>query len=265
MPFQSFARTFITILFCLFVFEKAQAQSSPFETGLVNYQNKKFTEAKAAFEEALKSSPTDAAALTNLGLTAYQLGQKSWSVAYFRKAITLNPSLPAASQGLAFVLPQLEVKEIPHQIETYELIREKFLEPAGEYSYFWLLAGLVFLLGWSLIKYFGQRKRAETEDLVYPPFPWMAVVAGIFSVIFLSLAIAKIYDTQIPRGTIIEEKVSAQSAPGENQLSLFDLYGGFEVLIRSQSSEWVQVTYPGALTGWIKKTSLYVTSGGSPW
>lgn len=265
MPPQRFAWTFTTILFCLFVFEKAQAQANPFETGLVNYQNKKFAEAKTSFEEALKNSPADAAVLTNLGLTTYQLGQRSWSIAYFRKALSLNPSLPAANQGLAFVLPQLEVKEIPHQIETYELIREKFLEPAGEYSYFWILAGLIFLLGWSLIRYFGQRKRADADDLAYPPFPWIAVVAGFLGLIFFFLALAKIYDTQIPRGTVIEEKVSAQSAPGENQLSLFDLYGGFEVVIRSQSGDWVQVTYPGALTGWIQKTSLYVTSGGSPW
>ena len=83
--------------------------------------------------------------------------------------------------------------------------------------------------------------------------------------IFLSLAVAKIYDVQIPRGTIVEEKVSAQSAPGDQQLNLYDLYGGFEVVIRSHSGDWVQVTYPGALTGWIKKSSLYVTSGGSPW
>lgn len=265
MPLQNLAQTFITILLCLFAFEKTQAQSNPFETGLVNYQNKRFSEAKTSFEEVLKTSPSDAAALTNLGLTAYQLGQKSWAIAYFRKALSLNPDLPSAHQGLAFVLPQLDIKEIPHQIETYEMIREKFLESSGEYSYFWILAGLVFLLGWSLINYLGQRKRAENEDLPDPAFPWIAVFAGFFSVIFLSLALAKIYDTQIPRGTIVEEKISAQSAPGENQLSLFDLYGGFEVVIRTQSGDWVQVTYPGALTGWIKKSSLYVTSGGSPW
>ena len=265
MPFSRFAQTVIVILLGLFVFQKALAQSESFRTGLVNYQNKKFAEAKSSFEEVLKSSPNDAAALTNLGLVAYQLGQKSWAVAYFRKAISLNPSLPAPHQGLAFVLPQLDPKEIPHQIETYEMIRDQFLAPVSEYSYFWILAGLIFLFSWSLLKYFGQRKRAEEEDLPFPPPPWITLISAVFTVIFLSLAVAKIYDVQIPRGTIVEEKVSAQSAPGDQQLNLFDLYGGFEVVIRSHSGDWVQVTYPGALTGWIKKSSLYVTSGGSPW
>ena len=253
------------ILLGLFVFEKAQAQAESFRNGLVNYQNKKFIEAQAAFLESLKNAPSDAAVLTNLGLTSYRLGQKSWAIAYFRKAISLNPSLPAAHQGLNFVLPQLEIKEIPHQIETYELIRDHLLIPASEFSYFWILAGLLFLLGWSLLGYLGQRKRADNENLPYPPFPWMTVVSGFFSMIFLALGLTKIYDLQIPRGTIVEEKISAQSAPGESQLGLFDLYGGFEVTIRSHSGDWVQVTYPGALTGWIKKSSIYVTSGEPPW
>ncbi len=265
MPLKCLTKTALTILLCLFVFENAKGQSEAFRAGLVNYQNKKYAEAQTSFQEALNLAPLDAAALTNLGLSVYQLGQKSRAIAYFRKALALNPSLPAAQQGLSFVLPQLEVKEIPHQIETYELIREQLLMPAGEFSYLWILAALLFLLGWSLLKYLGQRKHAEEEDLPFPPFPWITAVSGIFSVIFFSLSLAKIYDLQIPRGTIVEDKVAVQSAPGDSQLSLFDLYGGFDVVIRSHSGDWVQVTYPGGLTGWIKKSSLYVTSGGSPW
>ncbi len=259
------AKSFLMILFGVFVFQKTQAQTSAFQTGLVNYQNKKYPEAQTSFQDALKDSPNDAAVLTNLGLTAYQLGQKSWAIAYFRRALTFDPSLPAPQQGLNFVFSQLEVKEIPHQIETYESIRDIFLLPAWKYSYFWILAALVFLFFWSLLRYLGQRKQSENEDLPYPPFPWIVVFSGFFSVIFLALALTKMYDLQIPRGTIIDDKVAVQSAPGEGQLSLFEIYGGFEVVIRSHSADWVQITYPGGLTGWIKKTSIYITSGEAPW
>jgi tetratricopeptide (TPR) repeat protein len=304
MALNRILMTFLTVFALLFVFESTQAQpeikpaapsaesppasaptSAPetvhelaqgtsqviktpqesFQSGLLAYQNKNYQQAMTDFEESLKSSPSNAAALTNLGLAAFQLGKKAWAIAYFRKALALSPGLTTAQQGLDFALSQTDIKEIPHQIETYELVREKLLEPVSEFSYFWILAFLMFLFGWSLLQYLGRRKKALQEDTPAPTFPWISVVSGFFSVVFLMLGLMKVYDLQIPRATVVEEKVAAQSAPGENQLNLFDLYGGFEVIVRNHSGDWVQVTYPGALTGWIKKNSLYVTSGGSPW
>jgi tetratricopeptide (TPR) repeat protein len=233
-----------------------------FQAGILAFQNKNYQEAQAHFNQFLKVDPNNAAALTNLGLTAYHLGQKPWAVAYFRKALGISPGFPAAKSGLNFVLPQFEIKEIPHQIENYEIIREFFLFPVSKLFFFWLAAVFMFLFAWSLLTYLGKRKKAVDEELPMPPPPWFSGVMAFIFLATLSLGFLKIYDLKIPRATIVEEKVSAQSAPGENQLNLFDLYGGFEVTIRNYSGDWVQVTYPGAMTGWIKKNSMYVTSGG---
>jgi tetratricopeptide (TPR) repeat protein len=239
--------------------------ANSYQAGMTAFQNKNYQEAQTQFNEFLKTSPNNAAALTNLGLTSYYLGQKAWAIAYFRKALSISPSYAPAKQGLEFVISQLEVKEIPHQIETYETIRELFLNPFSEYFYFWMAGILLFLFGWSLLGYLGKRKKAIDEERPFPGVPFMSIFAGVFCLATFTLAALKVYDEKIPRGTIVENKVSAQSAPGENQLNLFDLHGGFEVIIRNHSGDWAQVTYPGAMTGWIKKNALYVTSGGTPW
>jgi tetratricopeptide (TPR) repeat protein len=242
-----------------------EGTTDPFQAGILAFQNKNYQQAQAQFNTFLKLSPDNAAALTNLGLTAFQLGQKPWAAAYFRKALSISPGFPAAREGLRYVLAQFEVKEIPHQIENYEIIREFFLLPVSKLFFLWVTAGFLFLFLWSLLSYLGKRKRAFQEELPLPAPPWFSVVTGLLFVSTLTLAGLKIYDMQIPRATIVEEKVSAQSAPGENQLNLFDLYGGFEVVVRNYSGDWAQVTYPGAMTGWIKKDSMYITSGGASW
>ncbi|RYZ80842.1 MAG: hypothetical protein EOP06_24605 [Proteobacteria bacterium] len=94
-----------------------------------------------------------------------------------------------------------------------------------------------------------------------PGVPWIGVLLLVGFVFCASLTLLKAYDLSIPRATIVVDKVSAQTAPGEGQTALFDLYAGFEVIVRSAEKDWIQITYPGGLTGWVKKDSLLATSG----
>src|SRR4051812_36901133 len=100
---------------------RSEGITDSFQAGILAFQNKNYPEAQAHFNSFLKETPSNAAALTNLGLTAFQLGQKAWAVAYFRKALAVSPGFTTARQGLKFVLAQFDVKEIPHQIENYEV------------------------------------------------------------------------------------------------------------------------------------------------
>lgn len=238
------------------------AVSSPaelFNQGTQHYLAKDYAKAKESFAQSLEKDPHNAVVLTNLALAEFQLGNKALSVGLLRKALAFDPDLQVANAGLKFVLSQMQIREVPRQIETYESVRSNLLQPVPLYAYLVLSALLLFSAGWLLLNYFGNRRRAIQEEAALPSFPTVGALLSLGFVIFTGLLALKAYDTQMTRGTIIEEKVALQTAPGENQVSVLDLYGGMEVVVRNTQGEWAQVTYPGSLTGWIKKSSLLLT------
>jgi hypothetical protein len=64
---------------------------------------------------------------------------------------------------------------------------------------------------------------------------------------------------------VVSEKTTVYSAPNDKSAALFDLFAGLEVVLDQSNDQWVQVTYPGALTGWIPKSSVFQTSGRGLW
>lgn len=230
-----------------------------FAQGTQQYVAKNYKQARELFTQALDQDPNSSTTLTNLALTEFQLGNKPLAVGLLRKALALDPELPTARSGLRFALSQLQVKEVPHQLEIYESLRTQVLQPVPLSAYLVLSALSFFAAGWVLLSYGGRRKRSVLEEKALPAFPLIGVFLGLFLVIFTGLLALKIYDSTILRGTVIEEKVSLQTAPGDNQVAILDLYGGMEVIARETQGDWIQVTYPGSLTGWIKKSALLMT------
>jgi len=232
-----------------------------FSSGTKSYQAKKFDEAVANFEKALDLHPESATVMTDLGLSYFQLQKKGLSIAMFRRALYVDPSQAIAEAALKFVLSQLEIKEIPHQIETYERLRSSVLNSASLNGFHLLTALLLFACGFIWLRFLGRRRKAFEAELAPPSTPVIGILLTLGLVLSFSFTILKIYDLSIPRATIIADKVSAQTAPGEGQSGLFDLYTGFEVIVRNVANDWIQVSYPGGLTGWVKKDSLMSTSG----
>jgi tetratricopeptide (TPR) repeat protein len=232
-----------------------------FSRGTESYQKKKFAEAIPYFHRALDLHPEDPNVLTDLGLCYFQTQQRGLSVAMLRRALFIDPSLSVAEAALKFVLSQLEIKEIPHQIETYERLRASVLNSASLAGFNLLTVLLLFSSGFIWLRFFGQRRKAFELEVGPPSAPLIGLLLTLGLLVSASLAILKIYDLSVPRATVIADKVSAQTAPGEGQTGLFDLYAGFEVIVRNAANEWIQISYPGGLTGWVKKDSLMATSG----
>lgn len=235
-----------------------------FKSGVESYKTKNYAQARDAFAKAVEAEPLNAYALTNYALSQYQLGKKGLSIALFRQALELDPELPTAKAGLKFALAHLETKDIPHQIENYETIREEFLQPVTLPMYLLLVALFLFATGWTVFNFIGKRRRAFQEEVRPPGFPVIGAILFVCLLISTSLLGLKFYDATLTRGTIVDDKVTVQAAPGENQVALFELYAGFEVLVRHVDHDWIQVTYPGASSGWIKKSALLITSGTLP-
>lgn len=231
-----------------------------FKQGTQLYSAKEYDKARDAFAKALEKDPHNSMALTNLALAQFQLGKKPLAIGLLRKALAFDPDLSTARAGLKFALTQMDIKEIPHQLEAYESLRAKLLAPVPSLAYLLLTALLFFTAGWTLLNYFGRRRLAQQEEKSSPSVPMIGLIFSLGFLISLSLLSLKIYDDSISRATVIEDKVSLQTAPGENQATILDLYGGMEIIVKTVDKDWVQVTYPGSVTGWIKSSSVLITS-----
>jgi hypothetical protein len=204
-------------------------------------------------------------ALTNLALAQFQLGHKAMAVALLRKASDLDPHFSTTRSALKFILPQLTVREIPHEIQTWETLRADLLVPFSLSGFLAMTALSFFATGWLLLQYLGRRRRALAENAVLPSFPWAATLIALIFVMMTALTVMKMIDQRSSRGTVVEEKVAVYSAPDTKSVVLFDLYGGLEVILNDVKNGWVQVTYPGGLTGWIPQSSVLPTSGRKLW
>ena len=232
-----------------------------FRRGTKSYQDKKFDDAIFNFENALDLHPESSAVLTDLGLSYFQIKKKGLSIAMFRRALFVDPSQAVAEAGLTFALSQLEVKEIPHQIETYERLRSSVLNAVSLNGFHLLSILFMFSSGFIWLRYLGRRRKAFEIEEAPPATPVIGMLLSIGFTLSIFFTALKVYDLTIPRATIVTDKVSAQTAPGDGQSGLFDLYEGFEVIVRNAANDWIQVSYPGGLTGWVKKDSLMSTSG----
>ncbi|MBV2168180.1 MAG: tetratricopeptide repeat protein [Bdellovibrio sp.] len=256
---KSLSVFFLFLVLPALVMAQNESVADLFTQGTQAYLAKDYAKAQSLFRTALDKDPDNATTLTNLALAEFQMGKKPLAIGLLRKALAHDPELPTAHAGLKFALSQMQVKDVPHQIEAYETLRAKLLQPIPLSAYLVLSAITFFAAGWSLVSYIGRRKKALHEERSLPPFPMIGSFLTLAFVIFTGLLALKSYDATVLRGTIIEEKVSLQTAPGDNQVAILDLYGGLEVIAHKTEGDWVQVTYPGSLTGWIKKSSLLMT------
>jgi len=258
----------LAVLFpCLiFIFSSLTLHAEDFQTqfnaGIAAFNSQKWDDSILDFRQALKWDSTNIAAHYNLALSYLKKENYALAAAYFRKTIELSPGVSEARQGLEKALAKLENKTIPHEIEFIETIRNTALMAASPYSYYFLFGLSFFITSWIWLTYLGRRRRVI--DAEPPPLPISGFLGGLFWGLATLLLILKVIDMSISRGTIIESQVAVLASPGENQVELFSIYGGNEVIIRRAQDDWLQIQYPGGPSGWIKKESLLVTTAIEP-
>jgi hypothetical protein len=233
--------------------------SDSFAKGIQQLQTKDASGALTSFREALLQHPDDTAILTNLGIAAQEAGLKGWAIAYLREALTLGSRLRETRQALEYSLSQLQVKELPHEIEPWEKLRENVLVGI---SLPWLLffnGGALLLFGIVWIRFLKERKLAFENESLLPTLRPMHWAASFVFLISLSLVACKILDLSEVRATIVAEKVSAYSAPSTEAPTLFEITEGLEVLVQREEGKWLQIRYPGGPTGWVNLDQVHIT------
>ncbi|MES2854563.1 MAG: SH3 domain-containing protein [Bdellovibrionota bacterium] len=237
-----------------------ESAETSFNAGVAALQKGDATAAATEFRKSIALDADQPVALFNLGVAEQRLGRNGMALGVWRKALALSPEFEPAKNAISWTTRRLERADIASQPEFWESLRSAVLVQTSLLGFIVFLAVLVFAFGWTLLTYFGRRRRALLEETSLPNYPWIPTFFGTLTLIFALLTVAKSLDLEETRGTIIIKKIEARTAPDKNATPLFDLYEGLEVIVRNVSGDWAQVKFPGGSTGWIPREMLFTTA-----
>lgn len=223
----------------------ASAFDQTFERGVEAYERGRYTESIAAFEHLVDQGVVDPALFYNLGNAYYRNGQLAPAIAYYERALQLNPGLRNAQENLRRAVAQTERAMSRPQPSEWEqsLFSWHFglsrRASASVALVFWALGWV--LLSVRLLRPWPYFRRAATAALV------IALVFGVSWWLKADppmLAVASEPRVPVRYGTRAEEAVR------------FELYEGDRVLIDARKNGWVRVVTSGGERGWASAHQL---------
>jgi uncharacterized membrane protein YhaH (DUF805 family) len=222
-----------------------------FTQALETFKSANLPESRARFSELLTQHPNDPVLLYNLGLVEFTDKHPGKALAYWRKALYLQPGFSPALSGIRQVhrvIPGFKSMDISIARELYWRIPLWFF--FGSAFIFFLVAGVLWVM------FAARRKKDVSSSSAIP------MLASLLFLIFISFALHAYFTYYlVPSGTILETPVAVRSSPSEESPSLLEFNEGDEVSILREQDPWVQVQKSATAVGWIPKAKILVHSG----
>lgn len=234
-----------------------------FTMGLQFFQKQKFDLAEEAFLKSIQFDPINKYSLLNLGLSALQNNRPGLAIAAWRRAIFVDPSMDEAHKSL-----DLTYKQIPHAKPKSRSIlsgpfKTDFLDRINLDFLSTLVTVLFILTGLSLVRFFALRKKAFDRDLELPSVPTRLYGYVALFVLFVALTSLKVISVNTTLATLIEPTQAVYTSPNLDSSTMFELREGQEILLNQINNDWAFIKYPGGLSGWVPKRSIFIHSGSS--
>lgn len=242
----------------------AQTAEELFKAGVASFQKNELDQARDQFSQSLKLTPENVQTIYNLGLTEYKAKNEGLALGLWRKALVLEPSNDDVQRAIAFAERAIPQQPISRGGDLFESFHQKFLSQTSLMSLIVVNLILLAFAGWILIRYFALKSRSIENDEPSPPVPYIGYLFVVGLIVSAIVLAAKSYDLTLVRATIIEEKVEVKTSPDSQAATLFELFEGLEVIVRQSHEGWMQVTYPGGLSGWVPAKAVLASSGRQP-
>jgi Tetratricopeptide repeat./Bacterial SH3 domain. len=221
--------------------------SANFEAANRLYEQGKFTDAIAAYEEILKSNKAPVIYF-NLGNACYKAGLVGRAIAAYRNAEQLAPRDPDLRANLQFVLARVQGPRSDHSVfETWfrKLTLNEWTALAA--VPFWLCLLLLAAI---------QIKPAWRQTLR----GWI-LTSGIATLAFAALLFAAWKINSNQTAVVIAREAVVRNGPLDESPATFNVHDGAELHLLDHKDDWVQVRV-GNRVGWIRNDQITLVTRG---
>jgi len=232
---------------------RAETPEEIFLRGSTAYERGDYAQAAEAYRTVAQYGIRDPRLEYNLGNAAFKLGRLGEAMLHYQRAARMAPTDADVAGNLALARAQCVDDVRPPEVAVPIRILRGFQDRIGPDRQALLALGLVWaaaaVIAWRSSKPGGWS----------PAWGWtLATLVVLACVAGLSWSATLNRLEGAALAVVLEPAADVLAGPGENNAALFTVHEGLTVEVRSEREDWVQVSLPNGLNGWIPRKALGV-------
>lgn len=239
---------FAVVVATAFVPSAAATPEEIFSRGNSAYEREDYEAAIDHYETVIRYGVRDWRVEYNLGNAYFKTDRLGEAILHYERAKRLHPTDPELRANLA--LARSRCRDRVEPAETIPPVRwiiglQERLGPDRQ-----AIAGLILLWGLAALV-----ARASSRAGGWTPATGWATAAVVLALVLVSTSWAVSHRRLhgVREAVILAEVVEVRAGPGETNAALFTVHEGLTVEVRSRRPEWVQVSLPNGLSGWVPR------------
>jgi tetratricopeptide (TPR) repeat protein len=242
----------MALLFCACLPAASPLLDTAFDQANKLYEQGKFTEAAAAYEDMIQRDHASATLYFNLGNARYKAAQLGRAIAAYRQAEALEPREPNVRFNLQFVRKKVTGSDtLPPETWDQWLDALALNEWTALAVAAWWLTCLLLAL--------GEARPAWRKPLRF----WTGAAGAATLLLGGCLAAAAQERARHDAGVVVAPQAVVRYGPLEESQVYYQLRDGSEVTVLDEKKldnrqTWVQVRDPARRIGWLKRQEIVV-------
>jgi tetratricopeptide (TPR) repeat protein len=229
----------------------AQSPEEIFARGNAAYEQGRYEDAAEAYRDVLRYAVQDPIVEYNLGNAEFRLGNLGRAIVHYERARRLDPTDVEIQGNLAFArsfcFDQVEVPEQSAVLGAIQGLQNRVGPDRQAWAILVVVWAIAAIVAWCFAR----------------PGGWRAIHGwGISALVLVLVAVGASWWVTFDRleGTelavVQEDAVEVLAGPGYSNPALFTVHEGLTVEVRLERDEWLQVSLPNGLNGWIARRAV---------